>query len=213
MTVYYINAITGGGKTTFATFHNLLFNQLYPTSVKTANYHIKNLKNFQYSPAMVLPLESIKRDKKPRCITIDDIKSLPILDFFITIIASISRKASLDIQITGQYYTMFSRELRYLSTYEINVETDKENDSLLVKFIDMNHNNYDFEIHQLTKYVYPFFDTKEYVEVIDEDLIYEQVLKICKTKKDVVQNVASYIKNKKEKKDLIIKLLDELGLE
>lgn len=211
MTVYYVNAIYGGGKTTFTTFHALLYHQLYPNSHIYANYIINLPKSiFHYTPVMILPLNEIINSERT-LIIIDDIKSLPILDFFITIIASISRKKNLDIMITGQYYTMFSRELRFLSTYEVNVEI-KDNLILQVKMIDQNDINYDFDIECIDKYVFPYFNTNQVVEIVDYDLIYQELLKFCKTKKDIVQNVAYLIKAKKEKKSMITAICKELEI-
>lgn len=214
----------GGGKTTFMTFYARLFEQETRGKIY-ANYHLKNVSNFVYNPYLVIPISELEKNENS-LILVDDIKTLNInIEHFLKIIASISRKASVDVVMTGQYYTMFPRELRMLSQYQVDCQIEKVNSYdninphskiikenneisvLNVSMLDIQENEFMFQVHNLEKEVFPYFDTNEIVATPNERKIINEIIKFSHTLDDLESNLKSFFKKIKEYNNHLQKLL------
>lgn len=209
MTVYYLSEKMGSGKTLFSTYYALLFRELYPKAKIYANYKIKTT-NFIYSPLLALPLSEIAKSKRS-LIIIDDCKALKDLEYFSTIIASLSRKTKTDIILTGQYYTMIKKETRTLSDYKVKVNYIKELDILEVCTIDIEGINEFYRINNIVANVGKYYDTNEIVEFSNENKIKKEILKYSLTIDDLESNLQLFIKNRNTYKRLLKECCIEKG--
>lgn len=209
MPVYYSDDIYGSGKTAFAVYHSLLFNQYNPKAYIYSNidfnkelFELLEYKtpNFVYTPYFVLPINEIKHFGTT-LIIIDDIKSAEILNYLILMIGSMSRKIKLDIIITAQYYTMITRELRNLSKYKYEVMYSEIDDCLYVKLVRIDNTYLEtFRIRDLKYFIFPFYRTEQVVDIVDKNRIIKEILRICKTKKDIDTNIQYIFGSNKETK-------------
>jgi len=196
--VYLIDANVGSGKTAFSVFHSLYFAQLNPNAKIYSNFNYNEglfkffgykIPNFVYTPYFVLPISEII-EAETTLIIIDDLKSAEILRYLITMIASMSRKVKLDIIMTAQDYTMFEAVLRRVSTYSVDLIYNEFNDKLLVKLIINNESKpIEFSIRDMSYYVFPYYDTKQVVSIITKSRIIKEILRLCKNKKDIDDNI------------------------
>ncbi|GAI71729.1 unnamed protein product, partial [marine sediment metagenome] len=89
----------GKGKTLYGTYKALWF-RTFSNGTIYANFHLFGIDNFVYTPIGVLPFDTIMKSKESMII-LDDCYSLKnLLDGFILIIASLSRKKGLHIYFT-----------------------------------------------------------------------------------------------------------------
>jgi len=207
MTIFYLAEMMGSGKTLFATFYALAFNEQNPDAKIYANYKIKLPKikvgkklkenpNFIYTKYLVLPLSEITRAERS-LIIVDDCKVLRNLNYFIEIVSSMSRKAGIDVIITGQYYTMVKRELRTLADYQVKVNYIKKRDVLEVVLIDLNNRNHYYTVHDIVKNIGKLYDTNEIVHIPNDRKINHEIRKFCHTLDDLESNLSLFYKDKR----------------
>ena len=207
MTIYYLAEMMGSGKTLFATFYALAFNEQNPDSKIYANYKIRlpkikkgkksiNNPNFIYTKYLVLPLSEIIKAERS-LIIVDDCKVLRNLNYFIEIVSSMSRKAGIDVIITGQYYTMVKKELRTLADYQVKVNYLKKRDVLEVVLIDLNNRNHYFTVRDIVKKVGKLYNTNEIVHIPNDRKINHEIKKFCYTLDDLESNLSLFYKDKR----------------
>jgi len=223
MTIFYLTEIMGSGKTLFATFYALAFNEQYPDAKIYANYKIKLPKikigkklkenpNFVYTKYLVLPLSEITRAKRS-LIIIDDCKVLRNLNYFIEIVSSMSRKVGIDIIITGQYYTMVKKEMRTLANYQAKVNYIKNRDVLEVVLIDLKNRNHFYEVHDIVKNVGKTYDTNERVHIPNDRKINDEIKKFCHNLDDLESNLSLFYKDKRSYDRYLRILRKQLNIE
>jgi hypothetical protein len=198
--IYQIDASVGSGKTAFAVFHSLYFSQLNPQAKIYSNFNYNEhlfkyfnwkIPNFVYTPYFVLPISEIIK-AETALIIIDDMKSAEILNYLMIMIGSMSRKVNLDIIMTAQDYTMFQARLRRISTYSVDLFYNEVSDKLLVKLYRDNQSEpIRFTIRDMRYYVFPYYDTKQVVSTITKPRIVKEILRICKNKQDIDDNIYS----------------------
>lgn len=194
MTIYYLIDKMGSGKTLFATFYAFLFRMINPVAPIYANYKI-DISNFIYSPYFTLPYSTIEKSLASLLIA-DDIKVLKNLDNFMILISCMSRKRNIDVILTGQYYTMVKKDIRTLADYRVKVNYIKETDVLEYILIDLDDNNYYYEIKDIVKTIGKKFDTNEVVSIANERKIIQEIEKFSYNIDDLESNLDLYIKNK-----------------
>ena len=214
MTVYNVVNERGTGKTSFATSYALKYSEKYPNNMIYANYHLK-LKNFEYTPYMVLPFSKMKD-----CLIIaDDFYALECQKGFTKVISNFSRKTDIDIIITVQYYTAIPPNIRTQSILTL-VNIDKENEILYITFIKRKYNPFNLsEFETLVSYHYEkdifkkigkIYDTKEIVKFSSERKVCQEILRISKTNDDIYDNIELYA-DTMTKRNRYVKIMKELN--
>lgn len=177
----------GTGKTLFATNYALEYHNVYPNHKMYGNYNIK-LPNYTYSPFMFLKYSEINN----ALIIIDDVKAIKNFNNFIFLITNWSRKAKLHIILTGQYYTMFTKETRTLAEYEVQCRYLSEIDELIIAWIDLNDNIFIEKINNAVKNVKSLYDTNEKVPIPTETTLLELIEKESTDINDLEVNLSLY---------------------
>lgn len=190
----YVVGVMGSGKTVFTTLYALIFSLLHPKAPIYSNYNLK-LKNFIYTPTMCLPYSTLIKLKRG-LILIDDIASLPNIDNFIMIMASMSRKLKLDIIITSQYYTMLNPKGRKLCHYEVNPTFDKNTNKMSCIFRDLDDYEFETNFKNVDK-VFQLYDTNEIVLLTNERKVINEIMKHSKTIDDLENNLQMFFSTTK----------------
>ena len=194
----------GKGKTLFSSLYALEYSKTYPDNKIIANYHL-NVKNFEYSPYMFLNFNSLTN-----CLIIcDDFYAIPNSKSLLGVIVNMSRKLSIEVILSCQYYTMIEPVIRTLSTL-IEVEYSKKYDTLISKYqLEVANNQYiyrKFYTDNITVRAKGLYNTNEVVKFSSESEIKKQILQFSKDVEELELNISLFTKNKSEQKRLFKEL-------
>lgn len=203
----------GSGKTLAGTILSKEYEINNKNSQIYSNVKLK-LNNFNYTPFMILPFEKLQN-----CLLfIDDYYALRTAEAFITVLVNLSRKKDISIIITIQYYTMLPKLIRTLVDKLGYCFYDKYSDILSIVFVPQETEGYLIEQQETffclkaVESYKQFYDTKQPVEWLLDDYIVREILKICKTRKDIDLNLQMFFKNS-TKRDKAKKEANKLLLE
>ena len=208
MVISWTAVNVGKGKTLYGVYKALWFREFSKGNIY-ANFHIYNIENFFYTPIGVLPFDAIMNSKES-LIILDDCYSLKnLLDGFILIIASLSRKKGIHIYFTTQYYTSIKKVIRTLAQYEIIPNFIKDIDVLHIKSIETEYNELrqenniitEFYIEKVSKF-FKYYDTNEVPTIANERKIVTEICRISDTIYDIENNLNLFINNRNDYKRL-----------
>lgn len=210
MTVEWTARNTGTGKTLYGVIKALWF-RTFSDGPIYANFHLYNIDNFIYTPIGVLPFKTIMASEESMII-LDDCYSLKnLLDGFIIVIASLSRKKGLHLYFTTQYYTSIKLVIRTLAQYEIIPKYMKEIDCLCVKAIESEIDEYnsrkindiitEYYIEHVSDF-FEYYDTNEAVVIPNERRIVSEICRFSTDIYDVENNLNLLINNRNDYKRL-----------
>lgn len=192
----------GGGKTLFMTLAAIQYHNDNPESPIYANYHLQGISTFEFTPALFLPYNDLEK-----CLILaDDIYAMPNLDNFLSIVVNLSRKSSIDVMLSGQYYTFLKPVIRQVTTYMCEVKYYPEED-LLVVAGEKEGKLFIIRYHNAVKCAKEFYNTNEKVEFITESKLKTQILRFSKNEEDLEVNVTLAFKNKSERRRIMRELL------
>ncbi|HEY0090643.1 MAG TPA: hypothetical protein VGB37_17460 [Candidatus Lokiarchaeia archaeon] len=206
--IYSLIAPMGGGKTLFATLFALDYSIRYPEQPIFANYHLK-LSKFHFNPFILLPFSELEK-----CLIIcDDFYALHNAEGLIEVIVCYSRKRSIDIVITTQYYTDIALKIRTLSDYIIQVKYVKENDVLRFSVLDKLNIIKKYEINNAVAKIAKIYDTNEIVKFPSERILELEVEKNSHNVEDLETNCAIiYPHNSAKRNKLFNKIREKMIL-
>jgi len=191
--IFNVLATMGKGKTLWSVLYAKEYSNLYPDNKIYSNFHIQ-LKNNIYTPFMIFTYNKIENS----LIICDDFYNLKNLDFFISIVASLSRKMNLDIIMTCQYYTMVPPLLRMLSVL-VDVYYDKNTDTLYSSISDIDKHTRTDVIPNAVKIAKNLYDTNEKVKIITDDAILDELKRFSDfTNEDKITALNMFFKNKQK---------------
>lgn len=204
--IYRAIANMGNGKTLFCTLYALAYQSLYPENRIYGNYSLIGIKNYHYSPYMILPFSSLEN-----CLLLyDDIASFGNYSKgILKIIACLSRKNNITVVLTGQYYSMIPKNIRTLSK-DVLTYYNKSNDILSIGIAneigDLEDKErgypiryYVYQTHDAVKIAKDFYDTKEKVPFTTEKHLIDEIIKASKNREDIEIALEIYIENSQKK--------------
>lgn len=202
---------TGGGKTLWATIYAAEeWSPKHPKGQIYANYHI-NLPNAHFSANMFLPFNELQE-----CLIIfDDVSSLGTIKRYTKVTANRSRKKQMELIFLGQYDKMIDPQLRAMMDYKVRTFFNKSKDQLKVVIIPKGQKPQTIYYHDVIKYIKEtnLYDTNEVVDDPTESDIINEIIKLSKNKRDVEKNLMIYTGNKAERKTLLKRILNQMGIE
>ena len=201
--IYHALGNVGLGKTAWASLYAKQFSELNPNSNIYANYHL-NLKNFVYTPFMFLPFS--KLDKA--LIIADDFYALKNVKGFTATCVNLSRKASLDIILTGQYYTMIPKEIRTLSN-EVRPFLDKITEKLYSVIMTPDNECSNYVIKDVFTKMKGLYNTNEIVKFNRLDNIADEIIKHSNDLDDLLNNIELYAQSQ-TKTNQMLKLIKSI---
>jgi len=196
----------GSGKTLFATLYAVEYARNFPGNAIYANYTLKNLPNFHYTPYLFIPFSRLEN----ALIIADDFYALKCVDTLVSVIVNLSRKRFIDLLLTCQYYTMIPPAVRRLSDALVMCQYNKTLDVLLVR-LEKYPNVLQFQVENATKIAREYYDTREVVTFPTDREIVAEIQKNSEDEEDVERNVMMFTKNKTERKRLLALLTGEEG--
>lgn len=217
----FLDAETGSGKTSTLVIQCRLYRQLYPHRHIYANFHLKNVPYFTYSPFMFLPLSTIMEGKCFLCFD-DSYVFKGVLDHYISLLSVFSRKLKIDTTFTIQYYTMLSRENRALCHQKwIPLTTHIKNDKMTEKseiIIEVQKPISEktlgfFRIKHPLKLVNNFYDTNEIPLFPNETNIINNLVKYSHDISDIEFNAKICSTNQRDKMRRIKEVCKLKGIE
>jgi len=197
----------GAGKTLFATLYAIEYAKQYPQNAIYANYTLKNLPNFRYTPYLFIPFSRLEN----ALIIADDFYALKNVDTLVGVVVNLSRKRFIDLILTCQYYAMIPPTIRRLSDAFVQAQYNKKLDVLTVQ-LEKYPQSLQFYVENATKIAKDYYDTREIVPFPTDSQVLEEIQKNSKDKEDLERNVMMFTKNKAERKRLL-KLLGIAGEE
>lgn len=217
----FIDGNTGSGKTSTTVYFARLYNYLNPHGNIYSNCNINFLKNFHYTPLMVLPISLLI--KKPAMLIFDDTYSFKkILEKYISILAVFERKLDLEVFFTIQYYTMLTREQRALCTEKWipnithikNGKMTNKSEIIIERYKPITQEpKTPFKIRNILELIKGYYDTKQLPIFPTETNIIQEITKFAKDISDIEYNVNLFTNNQNTKKRLIKTICKEKGIE
>lgn len=202
--VQFVLGKMGNGKTLYATLKAIEYRQHFPENKIIANYHIKNLDNFEYNPFMFFPFSEIK----DCLIIIDDIYTLDDLNAFMKVLVNMSRKRNCSVILTGQYYSMIKKQIRKLSNFEVRPYYSKKTDLLYCFVYEREGGYFQYQLENATEIAGNYYDTKEVVvNPILSDYA-KEIMNYASNNREFHQNLKLFSSSER-KKNKLIKYIDE----
>lgn len=180
----------GKGKTLWSVIYAMDYAKKYPNNPIYSNFHL-DLPNAIYTPFLVLPYNKLEKS----LVIGDDFFNVKNLDYFISIIASLSRKADLDIILTCQYYSMIPPILRLLGFW-VEVCYNPQQDLLVSSICDMDGNRRDFAVIDAVKKAKKHYDTNEKVRLCTDDAVLDELRRFDYCNEDKIVALNYFFKNK-----------------
>lgn len=197
---------TGKGKTLAIVLKIIEMLEKDPEREAYCNFHI-NHPRAHYTPIMFLPFSQLQK-----CIIcFDDIDDESELKRFIKVCAKRSRKESMDLMFTCQYYTMIPRKLRKMIDFRIFPNLDKNTDVLNVKIVPKEKTKIETKRYtQIIKKIKKskVYDTNEVVDDPTESDVINEIAKISYNERDVEKNLMLYTGNRALRKQLFKEILE-----
>jgi len=192
----------GSGKTLFSTLYAIEYAKNFPGNAIYANYTLKNLPNFHYTPYLFIPFSRLEN----ALIIADDFYALKCVDTLVSVVVNLSRKRFIDLVLTCQYYTMIPPAVRRLSDALVTCQYQKPGDLLLVRMEKFPH-VLQFKVEGATRIAGNYYDTREVVPFPTDREIAGEIKKNSENEEDIERNVMMFTKNKAERKRLLEMLL------
>jgi len=203
--VSYVEGSMGSGKTLYATLKAIDYNERFPNNKIYANYKIKNIKNFEYTPFCFIPYYSIEN-----CLfIIDDVYSVQNLNGLTAVIVNLSRKKNIEVVITCQYYTQVPKKIRDVSDFLIKPVYIKNSDTLLVNYIGYNFSYQRIVINAVER-AKKYYDTNEVVNFLTDSRLEQEILKYSNTLDELEINLTLVEGDKRKRKSLYNRLKDKI---
>lgn len=218
----FINAPTGHGKTALSVIFALIYRKDNTKNPIYANFQI-DVNNFIYTQFGFLPFSEIKKGNS--LIVLDDFGNLDDTKTYSVYLATICRKTNTQMLLTIQYYTQIPKILRELCDYEIipyltNLKYNEikgkyemTNKTKLI-YTSFNPISQDFIsmklINNPLELIKNKYDTTELVDIPNERLIKQEILKFSKNIRDIELNLSIYTKDKRKYVRMLKELLTNL---
>jgi len=205
----YVIANTGKGKTLYASLYALEWSRNHPNGKIYANYHL-NLPNAYFTPLMFLPFDDLHD-----CLIIyDDVSNLDEIKRFSKVCANWSRKTSMELFFTAQFYTMIPKQLRDIADYKVKTVYYKSKDLLVVyiNYREVGVRKVVFHDAVKTVKALNLYDTKEVVRMATESEVINKIIELSKTKRDIEMYLMVFTGNKAERKSLLKEIMKKKGL-
>ncbi|HEC92885.1 MAG TPA: hypothetical protein ENI51_07855 [Candidatus Atribacteria bacterium] len=170
-----------------------------------ANFHIY-LPRCHFTPYMFLPFNKLKK-----CMVIyDDVSNTEVLQRYTKVCANYSRKSQMELIFTGQYYTMIPKSIRSIMDFRLYPRI--KGNTLYVYERRRGKPPLRYKYYNVFETIGQFYDTDEIVPIPTESDVINELIKICKTKKDIERNLMLYTGNKKERQRLYNIIIEKMGL-
>lgn len=198
--IYAILGSMGSGKTLSSVILADMLQKKEKNLKIYSNFHIK-LPNAIYTPLLLIPFSELKN----AVIIADDIYALANLKALIGIIVNLSRKRSLHIILTAQYYTFIPKQIRTLTDFFIFPEF---NEGRLFWSVLQNTQITRIEIRGFQKY-FNLYNTEEIVPFYTDERIKQEIIKNSNTIEDLDTNLQIAISNSRKRASIRKQILSE----
>lgn len=221
----FIEGSTGNGKTAICINFAVDYRINNPNNEIYSNLPI-NISKTIYTPLGYIPFSEMKKGNK--MIILDDFGNLDNTKSYSVYLATICRKTNTQMLLTCQYAkTQIQKSLREMCEYCIKpFTTNKIYNSEKGKYFMTNESKIIYKtyktveplndvpisvkvIHNPLEVIQDLYNTSELVEIPNERLIKQEILRFSKTIRDIELNVCIYTKNRTIQKRLMKELIEQ----